>query len=146
MPKRLALAPHLSLSELESRYRKASDPVGRTHYQILWLIAKGNNSQQVAEVTGYSLFWIRCLIKRYNQEGPQGMGDRRRENPGATPLLDDELKALLVEARKQSPADGTKWNGVKVARWMSDRLDRSISPQRGWEYFKTLSADLNTKN
>jgi transposase len=145
MPKRLALAPHLSLSELESRYRKASDPVGRTHYQILWLIAKGNNSQQVAEVTGYSLFWIRSLIKRYNQEGPQAMGDRRRENPGATPLLDDELKALLLQALKQSPADGTKWNGVKVARWMSDRLNRSISPQRGWEYFKTLSVDLNTK-
>jgi len=143
MPKRLTLVPHLSLQELESRYRKATDPVGRTHYQILWLLAKGQTSQQVAEVTGYSLFWIRSLVKRYNQEGPKGMGDHRRDNIGASPLLNDELKVRLLEALKQPTLDGTPWTGVKVAQWMSDRLGRKVSPQRGWEYFKALTTELN---
>lgn len=146
MPKRLTLAPHLSLSELEANYRSATDPVERSHYQILWLLAKGKTSEEIAEVTGYSLFWIRSLVRRYNQAGPKDMGDRRRENPGATPLLNPELKAQLLEALKQPSPDGTPWTGVKVAQWMSDRLNRQVSPQRGWEYFKTLTAELGQSN
>jgi hypothetical protein len=38
MPKTIKLEPHLSSEELENRYRKARDPVLRSHYQILWLI------------------------------------------------------------------------------------------------------------
>jgi hypothetical protein len=39
MPKTIKLEPHLSSEELENRYRKAHDPVLRSHYQILWLIS-----------------------------------------------------------------------------------------------------------
>jgi transposase len=143
MPRRLTLSPHLSPQELESYYRKATDPIERTHYQILWLLAKGKTSGQIAEVTGYSLFWIRRLVKRYNQEGPKGMGDRRRDNPGAMPLLNPELKAQLLQTLQQTPPDGGKWNGVKVAQWMSEHLNQPVLPQRGWEYFKTLTAELS---
>src|SRR3712207_7249548 len=41
MPKTIKLEPHLTSEELENRYRKAHDPVLRTHYQILWLISEG---------------------------------------------------------------------------------------------------------
>jgi hypothetical protein len=67
MPKRLSLESHLSIATLEQRYREASDPVERTHYQILWLLAKDKTTAQVAEVTGYSLRWIRVIAHRYNQ-------------------------------------------------------------------------------
>jgi hypothetical protein len=40
--------------ELENRYRKARDPVLRSHYQILWLIGEGKSTTEVMEVTGYS--------------------------------------------------------------------------------------------
>jgi transposase len=39
MPKKIELHPHLSTEELENRYRGAKDPVERSHYQIVWLIA-----------------------------------------------------------------------------------------------------------
>jgi transposase len=140
MPKRLTLLPHLTPEELALRYRRTDDPTERTHYQILWLLASGKTSEQVSEVTGYSLPWIRTLVKRYNQQGIAGVGDRRKENRGATPLLDLQQKKLLLEALQQPPPDGGAWNGAKVARWMSDLLNRPISPQRGWEYYKTLSS------
>jgi hypothetical protein len=41
MPKTIKLEPHLHSEELEKRYRKAHDPVLRSHYQILWLISEG---------------------------------------------------------------------------------------------------------
>lgn len=66
MPKTIKLEAHLSQKELENRYRKARDPVLRSHYQILWLIGEGKTTTQVMEVTGYSRSWIQLLARRYN--------------------------------------------------------------------------------
>ena len=54
MPKTIKLEPHLNPKELENRYRKAHDPVLRSHYQILWLIGEGKTTTEVMEATGYS--------------------------------------------------------------------------------------------
>ncbi len=36
MPKRIAIANHLSAEELLVRYRQATQPIERSHYQIMW--------------------------------------------------------------------------------------------------------------
>ena len=54
MPKRLTIQPHLSLGELETRYRQANAPIERSHYQIIWLFYSGRPMEEVADVTGYS--------------------------------------------------------------------------------------------
>lgn len=95
MPKRLSIEPHLSIDELEKRYRGAKAPVERTHYQIIWLLAQGHSSAEVAEVTGYSRSWIYELVWGYNRIGPETLGDGRRQNPGAPPLLNDIQQAQL---------------------------------------------------
>jgi hypothetical protein len=64
MPKKIKLEPHLSSEELENCYRKAKDPVLRSHYQIIWLISEGKITRQVMEVTGYSRGWIQQLARR----------------------------------------------------------------------------------
>jgi Winged helix-turn helix len=95
MPKKIKLESHLSSQELQNRYRKAPDPVLRSHYQIVWLISEGNTTTQVMEATGYSRGWIQQLARRYNADGPQVLGDRRHNNPGAKEraLLDaDQLR------------------------------------------------------
>lgn len=69
MPKRLTIAPHLSIEELEQRYRNAKTVSERSHYQILWLLAQGKASEEVAEVTGYSRNWIYELVRSYNRMG-----------------------------------------------------------------------------
>lgn len=54
MPKKIKLAPHLGSEELANRYRKARDPVARSHYQIVWLISEGKTTAcEVMEATGY---------------------------------------------------------------------------------------------
>lgn len=54
MPKTIKLKSHLDSEELENLYRKARDPVARSHYQIVWLISEGRTTGEVMEVTGYS--------------------------------------------------------------------------------------------
>jgi hypothetical protein len=39
MQKRLMVKPHLSLEEIEHQSRTAKDPVARSHWQIVWLLA-----------------------------------------------------------------------------------------------------------
>ncbi len=138
MNKRITMKPHLSLEEIESRYRKAKDPVARSHWQIIWLLSQGKTAQQVVEVTGYSYDWIRCLVRRYNHEGPQGLGDRRHHNPGGTFLLSSEQQAQLQQALDEPPPDGGLWSGPKVAHWILEQTGRKVPPQRGWEYLKRL--------
>ena len=142
MPKRITIAPHLPLEELESRYRKATDPVQRSHYQILWLLASGKKSDQVAEVTGYCLEWIRVLARRYNQQGTEAVGDLRHHNRGGETLLNEVETAQLLQVLQSPASDGGLWNGRKVADWMSEVLERPVSPQRGWEYFKEMEFRL----
>jgi hypothetical protein len=100
MPKTIKLEPHLDSQELENRYRKAHDPVLRTHYQILWLISEGKTTAQVMEATGYSRGWIQELARRYNRYGPEALGDHRHQNPGAKEraLLSAEQQEELREA------------------------------------------------
>ena len=138
MPKRITLEPHLSPDELQSRYRQASDPVERSHYQIIWLLASGKSPREVAAVTGYSRQWIYELVWGYNRLGIESLGDGRRKNRGADPLLNDVQQAHLWQALSEPPPDGGLWNGRKVADWMSELLERKVSPQRGWEYLKQM--------
>jgi transposase len=138
MPRRITIQPRLSLEELENRYRQAKDPVERSHYQIIWLLAQGRPSEEVASITGYSRSWIYELVWGYNRIGPDTLGDKRHEHPGAEPLLDESQQALLRQVLQTPPVDGGRWNGAKVADWMSQQLGRTVSRQRGWEYLKAM--------
>ncbi len=144
MPRRIIVQPHLSVAALEQQYRQASEPVKRSHFQILWLLAQGHNAEQVAQVTGYTPVWIRQLAKRYNQEGPQALGDRRRHNPGGQFFLSPEQQARLQHAIASEPApDGGVWNSRTVAAWISQETGREVYPQRGWDYLRRLGFTLH---
>lgn len=142
MPKRISLQLHLSIDQLEDHYRESQDPVARSQFQILWLIALGKTTAQVHEVTGYCRDWIRKLVSRYNYYGPQAMGDLRHHNPGALPMLSEPLQARLAQVLQDPPPDGGLWNSRKVADWMAQQLERPVHTQRGWEYLKSLQYSL----
>jgi len=145
MPKKIKLLPHLSAEVLENRYRSAKDPVERSHYQIVWLIARGRTTSEVMEVTGYGRTWIQKLSRRYNEGGPQALGDKRHHNPGAKDraLLNPEQREELYEVLKGPPPDGGMWNSRKVAQWIEKKTGRrGVRAQRGWEYLKKLDRSL----
>jgi transposase len=144
MPKRLELLPHTSTEELEHLYRKAKDPVERSHLQIVWLLSEGRATEEVCQVTSYSPGWVRKIARRYNERGLQGLGDRRHRNPGAREraLLDEEGQAELGEALLGPPpasVGGGMWSGPKVARWIEQRNGlEKVHAQRGWEYLRKV--------
>lgn len=138
MPRRAVIAEHLTMDELAARYRAARDPVERTHWQVIRLAAGGRSCAEVAAIVGYSLTWVRTIIRRYNGDGPAGIGDRRHANPGGAGLLTPAQQAELRAALSAPPPDGGLWTCRKVADWIGERLGRPIAEQRGWDYLCRL--------
>ncbi|SRR5579885_1004227 len=96
MPKRIIIGPNLSLAELEARYHKSKDVVERTRCQAVWLLAQGKTTNEVAEITVYSIKWIRQIARCYNQTG--ALEDRRHNNSGVKPILSEDQQIELWEA------------------------------------------------
>src|SRR5918994_5038448 len=129
-------------SQLEGLYRKASDPMLRTHLLMVWRMSVGDSIREVARMVGYSEKWVREIARRYESEGVKGLGDRRHGNPGAREraLLDEEGQAELREALLEgSPPGGGLWSGPKVARWIQERSGvQKVHDQRGWDYLRKV--------
>ena len=104
----------------------------------MWLLASGQPTAAVAPSTGYSANWIREVARRYREDGPTGLGDRRHPNPGQAPLLDTAQQEQLRQALAGPAPDGGVWTGRWVAHGMSQTLDRPIHLQRGWEWMCRL--------
>ena len=127
---------------LESLYRKAVDPVLRTHLLMVWRMSVGDSMREVARMVGYSQKWVREIAGRYEAEGVEGLGDRRHANPGAKEraLLDEEGQARLREALFEgAPPGGGMWSGPKVARWIEEETGvEKVHVQRGFEYLRKV--------
>jgi transposase len=138
-----------SFEESESRrlevlYRKAADPVLRTHLLMVWRMSLGEPVGEVARTVGYSRKWATEIAKRYESGGVEALGDRRHGNPGAREraLLDESGEAELLEALQGPPpasVGGGMWSGPKVARWIADRNGlEKVHVQRGFEYLRKV--------
>jgi len=142
MPKRITCAEHSNISELEQLYKQAKDGIESRQYQIIWLLAPGKKTEEVEEITGYSRTWIYALVKRYNELGISGIGDRRSQNQGASPLIEDVEQARLWQVLQENAPDGGLWNGRKVADWLSEVTGITVSRQRGWEILRQMTFRL----
>lgn len=54
MPKLVTIEKHLTVEQLEQRYRNVREVTEKIHYQVIWLLATGRTCLEVSEVTGYS--------------------------------------------------------------------------------------------
>ena len=136
MPRRLKLRPHLSEGEIGRRSRLSPDVVTRDPWPVLWQFQWDGRVERVAWRVGYSAKWVGPLVRRYNAAGPEAVGDQRKRNRGAKPLLNADQCARLAQGLEGPAPHGDLWTGPPVARWMSAVLGRPVYPQRGWEYLR----------
>jgi hypothetical protein len=81
------IVEHLSLRQLETRYRASQDATEARHLQAIWLLAQGRTVLEVAEVLAFVPRWVEQLAARYNASGPEALGDQRRRNGRPASLL-----------------------------------------------------------
>ena len=133
MPKYLEVKAHLSVGELEKRYRQSKQITERNHYHIIWLMSQGRRVSEVAEIVGYNAERVRQIVRRYNKEGPASLADKRAGRSGRRRLLTAAVEKNLQNEVVEAFVDGQPYTGVQVARRMSELLGREVHPARGWD-------------
>jgi transposase len=129
-----SIKPHLSVAALERRYETAQEPIAKSHFHALWLVVSGFEIDEVAAILSFSTRWVRSLIKRYNEGGPDSLGDQRINNGTAPTILTPEALGALKERLKAPPDGGGLWSGPKIARWLAKyHRVTSVHDQRGWD-------------
>jgi transposase len=142
MARYIHLEPHLRADELARRYRDTKDPVERSRWHFLWLLARGLTAKAIAGITGYSAYWIGRIARRYNERGPDGVKDQRhRVRSGRRLLTTAQQDALLVVLSEPAPQH-ERCNGRTVAEWIAHSLARPVCRQLGWAYLRRLGARL----
>jgi len=138
MSQTLHLVAHTPTAELERLYKAATTVIERSHLHVIWLLSRGFAAKLAADVTGFTQRWISELVGRYNQFGLDGLGDHRRFNEGAKPLLDQGNLARLRHWLDGEPPGYGLWTGRKVAQWITGTIGRRVSPRRGLDYLHRL--------
>ena len=121
---------HLSMAELEARYRGAQDATEARHYQAIWLLAQGRTVLEVSEVLAFVPRWVTQLAVRYNASGPEALGDRRRRNGKAASLLTGDVLSTLAERVRTPPEDGGLWSGPERFGAIPRQSGKSRRPGR----------------
>ncbi len=124
------------VEDLKAAYRASTDVVEKRRVQAIWLLAAGKSRAAVREVTAYAPSSLNLIIRRYNQEGLAGLKDKRHDNPGFAPLLNEAERKALYTALGAPPEEGGVWSGKKVAAWMGRHTDKPVHVQRGCEYLE----------
>jgi transposase len=129
-----AVASHLSRAELAKRYKTAADPIAKSHFHAVWLLSENQAINDVARLLSFSPRWVRQLVKRYNDHGPDSLGDRRVGNGAQPAILTEDALSSLKHRLETPPDDGGQWSGPKVARWLAQFHGlEAVHDQRGWD-------------
>src|SRR5262245_6307932 len=99
---RLTVVGHLTPDEVYRRYRDCAEGRVKARWHALWLMVRPDGAmaaEQAAKVVGLSDVWVRQLVHRYNDHGPDGLADGRANNRSA-PKLTAAQQAELFEALK----------------------------------------------
>jgi len=88
---------HLSVAELEHRYKACEDVTSSRHFQTIYLLAKGHSTREVTEITSFGLRWVEQLLeRRHRPRSPWRPAARqRRQAVGA--------EARITEAAWRAP-------------------------------------------
>ena|ERR1051325_9756852 len=143
MPSPIKLKDHLTADPLYQRYRKCQQAREKRRWRALYLIAKGGVANHVAKQVGRSSGWMTNLARRFNELGPAGGADQRREgNCGVKPTLSaKQAKALDAALRGPAP-DGGLWTSPKVAAWIKPKTGKRVHTATAWRAMKALGFSL----
>jgi transposase len=140
----LRVQERLSSVEVKKHYLDCPDGVEKSHWQIIWLMTREEDKHDVkrtAQVIGCSKDWIRKIVNRYNESGPNGLQDKRKNN-GPKPVLNEQQIKQLSNYLNKRPAGKGLWSGPKVAAWITKKIGQKVSNVTGWKYLLRLGFSL----
>src|SRR2546421_9016854 len=114
----------LGAGELRREARRCRDGAASRRMLALALVLEGASREEAARAAGMDRQTLRDWVHRYNEEGLDGLSDRRR--PGPRPRLTPEQEAELATAVERGPdpeRDGVvRWRRVDLQALIETRF------------------------
>ena len=130
--------------ELWQAYQASTCAVERRRLHVLALLAGGRTRAEVLAITRYSVPRYVELVHRYNDEGLNGLQDRRHRNSGAPTLLSDADLLLLAQTIRADYAQEIVWNGTRVQQWIKTTLGKDVYLARAYEFLDAVGFSQQT--
>jgi len=140
----LPFVRHRTAKQIRAKYRSCRHPIEKVRWHAIWLLSRTDEPRtpaQVGDLVGLSAVTVRDVLHRWNDQGPDGVIDRRKGN-GAEPKLTTRRQDALYAALQKRPPDGGLWTGPKVARYVRDRWRVTVRPETGWRWLVDLGFTL----
>jgi transposase len=126
------------IQKLEHLYRDTRDADVRTRCDMILLSGQGLSPPRIAQRVRFSRSTVVRFIKRYNQEGIDGLINKPR--PGRPRRVTDEYLALLSKTVEQPPRDlglsFSNWTTANLAEYMAEQTGIVIGARQVENYLK----------
>lgn len=129
------LLPHYTTEELEVHYRKATLPVERSRWQILWLKSKGYTISEIMATTGFSRSVISTLFREYNAKKEDAVRDKRQDNGSELALSKTQIDILRREII-ESP--DKIWTKKTTQQYIEEHFGIKVTDVCAWGYLRRL--------
>jgi len=110
---------------LQGRAKCSPDPVLRGRTKIVLSFVRGNSPSQISKAGLGSTSQVYRVAKRFVEEGPPGLADRREDN--GEPKVTGEYECQLLTAVGGSPQD----YGHRRPTWTQELLIKVLAKQTG---------------
>lgn len=112
-------------TELARRFEETHDAEARLRFQMVLLAADGRTAPQIAPIVRRSTDTVERVLKRYRDEGPDGVPHRRR--PGRPPEVPPAWETELCRVIDEDPHTV----GVRSANWTTRLLAAYLAKMTG---------------
>jgi transposase len=135
----IALRSDFSGRDLRRLARRTQDAKQARRLLALATIYDGGSRSDAAQIGDVGLQIIRDWVLRFNEEGPDGLVDRKA--PGPEPRLNEDHRTALAAAIESGPIPAihgvVRWRLVDLCQWLWEEFRVSIARQ-------TLSRELHS--
>ena len=84
MSRKVTLAPHLTLRQIQEKYYNSQDRVESRRWHVLWKVGLGWTIKNSAIAVGLSYEYARRVVKRYNDKGEATVINQHNKNRSAS--------------------------------------------------------------
>ncbi|ABG50707.1 hypothetical protein Tery_1409 [Trichodesmium erythraeum IMS101] len=89
----------------------------------IWLKRERKNNTHKFLQSQAIVWRLSVIARRYNQQGKEGLVDRRHQHPGPKGFLCDERQAQLEIALQEKAPDGGLGHGRKVGDLLTELIN-----------------------
>jgi len=104
--------------------RRSKDGAQTRRLLSIAAIYEGSSRAEAARLGGVTAQIVRDWVERFNQEGPEGLVDRKA--PGKAPLLGPDHLAALARRVDEGPIPSVhgvvRWRIVDLAQWLYEEF------------------------